>query len=111
MGQPFQQINITTAGASTTASINLDPSIADFKVRVYCNVSAGATVSYKLQYSLDPMTVLDADALWIDSTTIPAATATSKEENFTSPISRIRIVVGANDGTIKVQVLQGFMVG
>lgn len=112
MGLPYQKRTVTTAGASTmTPSINLDPNVADFKVRVYCSISNGATVSYKLQYSLDPMDVSDANAIWIDSTTIPAATATAKEELFNFPVSRIRIVVAANDGVITVQTLQGFMVG
>lgn len=109
MGQPYQEQSYTTSGTKT--SINLDPSVADFKVRVYVDKGA-ATVDYKLQYSLDPSTVADASSTWIDSTTIPASTSTSKEENFTSPISKFRLVFATlTGGTVKCQVLQGFMVG
>lgn len=108
MGLPFQQQTFT--GAITHPSMNLDPSVADFKVRVYCSVTG--SVSYKLQYSLDNRDqVSDANVLWIDSTTIPAATATSKEELFTVPVSRIRLVIANGDGSIVMQTLQGFMVG
>jgi hypothetical protein len=109
MGLPYQTQSYTTTG--TKESIALDPSIADFKVRVYVDKGAG-TVDYKLQYCLDPLTTADASCTWIDSTTIPASTSTSKEESFVTPISKIRLVITTlSSGTMKIQVLQGFMVG
>ena len=109
MGQPYQ--TVTYSAAATTPSIALDPSIADFKVNIYCSLSAG-TVSYKLQYSLDPLTTADASSTWIDSTTIGAGTSASKGDNYTVPISKIRLVIASlSGGTLTIQVLQGFMVG
>jgi hypothetical protein len=109
MGLPYQTVTYTTTG--TKASINLDPSIADFKVRVYVDKGA-ATVDYKLQYSLTPSDVADSASIWIDSTTIPASTTTSKEESFVTPISKIRLIItSVSGGTMTLQTLQGFMVG
>lgn len=109
MGQPYQEITYTSNG--TKASIALDPSIADFKVRIYVDKGA-ATVDYKLQYSLSPLTTVDASSIWIDSLNIPAGTSTSKEDNFTLPVQKIRLVFATlTGGTVTLQVLQGFMVG
>jgi len=95
-------------GALTTQSWNCDPSIAPFNVGIACIVTG--TVSYKLQYSydtLDSPTATDSDASWIDSTTIPAGTATSKEQVFTTPIARVRLVFASGTGSVKMTMLQG----
>lgn len=102
----YQTAAYTTTG--TKASLNLDPSIADFKATVAANV--GTTATYKMQYSLDPMSVADSAALWFDSTNIPAGTTTTKIEGLVSPVSRIRLVIAAVSGTLTLQVLQGISV-
>ena len=96
----------TTTG--TKGSINLDPSIASFKVTVA--VTVGTTATYKMQYSLDPMTVADASALWFDSLTIPAGTTASKVEAMTSPVARVRLIIAAVSGTLTLQIRQGISV-
>lgn len=90
----------------TKDSLNLDPSIAPFNSSVV--VSLGSTGTYGLQYSLDPMTVADADAIWVDSVNIPSGTTATAVTNFMFPVSRIRIVIVANGSTITLQALQGF---
>lgn len=93
--------------AITTGSINLDPYVAPFIATVACTLVAG-TISYKMQYSLDPMTVSDAAALWFDSGDIPAGTAASAVSTIINPISRIRFVIASiNTGPLTVQVTQG----
>lgn len=92
---------------ATTGSLNLDPAIVPFNVNVACTLVAGA-VSYKMQYSLSPMTVSDANALWFDSGDIPAATTTSAVSAFNYPVSRIRFVIASlTTGPLTVQVRQG----
>jgi hypothetical protein len=94
----------TTTG--TKDSLNLDPSIAPFNATVA--VTVGTTGTYKLQYSLDPMTVADSAALWFDSVNIPAGSTASIVTNFMFPVSRVRLVIAAISGTITLQTLQGF---
>lgn len=107
MGLPYQSRTFT--GAGTTASINLDPSIADFKVRVRATVTG--TISYKMQLSMNADSVADASAVWWDSAEIPAGTVATDEELINYPVARIRFVIASGDGSIFVEVLQGFMVG
>lgn len=98
-------------GALTTPSWNCDPSITPFQVSIACIVTG--TVSYKLQYSydtLDDPKAADSAADWIDSTVIPAATATTKEQTFTSPIARVRLVFASGTGSVKMTMLQGMSV-
>jgi len=106
MGALYNTVAYTTTG--TKASLNLDPSIADFKVTVATTV--GTTATYKMEYSLDPMTVADSDALWFENATIPAGTTTSKVALITTPIARVRLVIAAVSGTLTIQVRQGISV-
>ena len=103
---PYNTVAYTTTG--TKASLNLDPSIADFKATVA--VTVGTTATYKMQYSLDPMTVADAAALWFDSATIPAGTTASKVEGLVAPVARVRLIIAAISGTLTLQVSQGLTV-
>lgn len=90
----------------TKASVNLDPSIAPFNASVVCSLSS--TGNYKLQYSLSDSDVADADAIWVDSDNIPASTTATAVTNFMFPVTRCRVVISANGGTITLQVLQGY---
>lgn len=99
-----QTVSYTTTG--TKASLNMDPSITPFNATAA--VTVGTSGTYKLQYSLDPMTTADADALWFDSVNAPASSTTSIVTNFMFPVSRVRIVIDAISGTITLQILQGF---
>lgn len=104
----------TYTGPGTTASWNLDPSIAPFDVSISCAVLGGATASYKLQYSYDTLdnpTLGDSSATWFDSTDIPAATATSKSSALVSPVARIRLVIATlTGGTLQMTTLQGMSI-
>ena len=105
----FRTITYTDNG--TKDSINLDPSIADFKAFVAFTLSGGGTVDYKLQYSLSPMDVSDASALWFDSAVIPGSTTGSAVEALITPFSRIRAVITTlTGGTLTLQVRQGISV-
>lgn len=100
----YQELTYDSTG--TKASINLDPAILPFNATVCCTLSNTAT--YKLQYSLSPMTVADADALWLDSGDIPSGTTTSATSGFPYPVQRVRAVIAALNGTLTVQALQSY---
>ena len=100
----------TTTG--TKQSWNCDPSVTPFNVNVGAILLSG-TVDYKLQYSydtLDDPLLTDSDASWIDSNDIPAATSATAEANFSTPIARVRIIIDAISGSLKVTMLQGFSI-
>lgn len=99
----YQTNSYTTTG--TKASINLDPSIVPFNATVAVNV--GTAGNYKVQYSLDPMDVADASAIWSDTVNIPSGTTASAVTSIISPVSRIRIVIASITGTITLQTSQG----
>lgn len=109
---PLQRTEtFSNPGASTTPSWNCDPSIAPFQVGIACIVTGA--VSYKLQYSydtLDDPLATDSSASWIDSTVIPAGTTGTKEQTFTSPIARVRLVFASGTGSVKMTMLQGMSI-
>lgn len=95
-------------------SVNLDPSIAPFTVSVAFIVGAGATASFKMQYTLDnfddPL-MTDAQATWFDSTDFPAATAASKAAALPFTVTRIRAVIATlTDGPLTMTILQGMSI-
>lgn len=100
-----RKITYTTTG--TKESLNLDPSISPFDVSITATLSGGGSISYKMQYSLDPMTTADADATWTDSTGIPASSTTSLTANLTFPVERVRFIIASLTGSLIVQTLQG----
>lgn len=95
----------TYSTTGTKGSLNADPYIAPFQLSAVCTL--GSTGTYKLQFSLDPMTVTDANATWTDSVGIPSGTATSATTTFIGPISRVRAVITALGTTLIIQLLQG----
>jgi hypothetical protein len=102
----FQSVIYTTTG--TKQSLNLDPSITPFNAVIACTVLTGPA-SYKMQYSVTPFTVADADANWFDSGDIPAATTTSAVSGLITPASRVRLVIATlTAGSITLEITQGF---
>lgn len=97
----------TTTG--TKPSWNVDPSIAPFDLNVACSILSG-TAAYKMQYTLNPLdgpTEADTDATWFDFPDIPAGTAVSAQAGVNTPVARIRVVISAIAGSLKVEALQG----
>lgn len=102
----YRTTSYTTTG--TKDSLNFDPSIAPFNGSLAVTLSNGGSTSYKVQFSLDPMSVADADANWFDSVNIPAATAASAQTNIMFPVSRARLIIASLTGTLTLQIRQGF---
>lgn len=97
---------VTYTDTGTKASVNLDPSISPFNASVVCSLSS--TGNYKLQYSLSDSDVADSAAIWVDSVNIPSGTTATAVTNFMFPVSRARLIIVSNGGTISFQVLQGY---
>lgn len=104
----YQAVSYTTSG--TKSSLELDPSVVPFSATIACTLVSGS-VNYKLQYSLDPTSVADADALWFDSGDIPSGTTTSAVSSFAFPAYRVRLIIASISGQLTMQVLQGVMIG
>ena len=100
----YHTASYTTTGAQP--SLNMDPSIAPFNAMVA--VTVGSTGTYALQYSLDPMTTADGSATWFDSPDLPTGTTASGVSSLLAPVSRVRLNIAANTGTITIQTRQGF---
>jgi hypothetical protein len=100
----YQTAAYTTTG--TKASLNLDPSIAPFSATAVVGLSSGGSTDYKLQWSLDPMSVADADAVWFDSVNIPAGTASTAVTCFGAPVSRVRLIIASLTGSLTLNVAQ-----
>lgn len=96
----------TTTG--TKGSWNTDPSVVPFNCSL--NLTVTGTATYSLQYSydtLDSPTAVDSDATWVTSADIPVGTTISQQTAFSVPIARIRVVIAAISGSLKVEMLQG----
>ena len=98
--------SVTYTDTGTKASVNMDPSISPFNATVA--VTLGSTGTYKLQYSLSDPDTADSSALWFDSVNIPSGSTASLVTNLMFPVSRIRLIIAANGGTITLQSLQGY---
>jgi hypothetical protein len=98
----------TYTSPGTKGSWNLELTNAQASV----NITLTGTASYKLQYTLDPLDdplATDADASWLDSNDIPAGTSTSAVCTFMTPAARIRLVIAALSGSLKMEMLQDTM--
>jgi len=102
----YQTITYTTTG--TKDSINTDPSIAPFNATLAVTLTGG-TATYKAQWSISAPDVADADAIWFDSTDIPANTSASKVSYLTAPVGRVRLIIAAlSGGDLVLQLAQGY---
>lgn len=98
---PYQTASYTTTGVKD--SLKLDDPLA---VTVAATLVAGS-VSYKLEYSLDPASVSDADALWFESADLPAGSDAGGLAPFAFPVSRVRLdIASLTTGPLILQVLQ-----
>lgn len=104
----YKTVTYTTTG--TKESANVDSAIAPFDTTVAVTLTAG-TASYKLQYSLDPPEVSDANANWFDSTEIPTATAASIIKKLTMNVARVRLIIATlSGGNLVMQIQQGLSI-
>ena len=109
----MRPIRVTVGSATTSAVIPLDQYISPFNVGVAVTLSAGAGLTYKVQYTLDDVfasTFSAATATWFDHATITGKTA-SFDGNFSFPVSGIRLnVTPWTSGTATLNVLQAGLI-
>lgn len=105
----MRPIRVSVGSATTSAVIPLDQYISPFNVSVGVTLSAGASLTYKVQYTFDDVfspTFNPSTATWFDHATITGKTA-SFDGNFSMPVSGIRLnVTPYTSGTATMNVLQ-----
>lgn len=105
----MRPIRVSVSSQTTSATIPLDQYIAPFNVSVGVALSAGASLTYKVQYTFDDVfasTFNPSTATWFDHSTLVSKTA-SADGNFSMPVSAIRLNVTAyTSGTATMNVLQ-----
>jgi len=110
---PYYQ-KLTYSGPGTQPSIGLDACIVPFNAVVACSLLGGASASYKLQFTLNPLSdplATDADANWFDSPDIPGGSNTSALASFLTPAARVRLVIASlSGGSLQIEVQQPFSV-
>ena len=107
-------IRVTVGSATTSAVIPLDSYRSPFNVGFGCALSAGASLTYKLQYTYDDVQAASFDAAtatWFDHATMAAKTASS-DANIVVPVTAVRLNVTAwTSGTATLTILQAGMSG
>jgi len=107
-------IRVTVGSATTSGVIPLDNYRTPFNVGIGCALSAGASLTYKVEYTYDDVqsaTFNPATATWFDHATLAAKT-TSADGNIVVPVSALRLNVTAyTSGTVTMTVIQAGMPG
>lgn len=105
----MRPIRVSVGSATTSAAIPLDQYISPFNVSIGVTLSAGATLTYKVQHTFDDVFAAGFDpatATWFDHASLTAKTA-SADGNYAFPVSAIRLNVTAyTSGTATMNVLQ-----
>ena len=105
----MRPIRVAVSSATTSAPIPLDQYISPFNVSIGVTLSAGASLTYKVQYTYDDVfspTFSAATATWFDHSTITGKTA-SFDGNLSFPVAAIRLnVTPYTSGTATINVMQ-----
>ena len=111
MARPIRQ-TLAPAGAAVGAPVVLNLSSrsgAPFEVSFAVDLSAGASMTYKVQHTFDDVfdNAFDpSTATWFDHTTVVGETA-DDYGSYTAPVTAIRVNVTAwTSGTLNFTVLQ-----
>ena len=110
-----QPIRVTLGSATTSNVIPLDNYRTPFNVGIGCVLSAGASLTYKVQYTYDDVqasTFSPSTATWFDHATLAPAKTTTSDGNIIVPVTAIRLNVTAwTSGTVTMTVIQAGMPG
>ena len=101
----MRPIRVIKTGTGTTNAIPLDCYISPFNIGFGVEVSAGATVNYKVQHTFDNVEDSSITAVWFDHPTITGQTANA-DGNYAFPVAAVRLNASANDGTLTFVVIQ-----
>lgn len=102
--------SFTVASASASTPFVLDQRAQNFQVTLGCDVSAGATLTYSVQYTFDDPFQPGwnpATANWQNHPTLTSRTA-SDASNLAFPARAVRInVTSYTSGSVRFTVIQG----
>ena len=105
----MRPIRIPVSSATTSSVVPLDQYISPENVSIGVTLSAGASLTYKVQYTYDDVfasTFSPATATWFDHATLTGKTASS-DGNFAFPVVAVRLnVTPYTSGTATLNVLQ-----
>jgi len=105
----MRPIRVAVGSATVSAPIPLNTNVDPFNVSIGVTLSAGASLTYKVQYTYDDVwdpAFNAATATWFDHATITGKIA-SFDGNFTSPVVACRLnVTPYTSGTATMTVLQ-----
>lgn len=107
----MRAISTTVSSATSGATLPLDTYRNPFNVSLGCVVSAGATLTYKVQHTFDDVWNSSVTPTWFDNASITGRTASS-DGNYAYPITAVRLVVTAwTSGSVTMTVIQSGMPG
>jgi hypothetical protein len=86
--------------------INLDPSKLVFNVAVLVDIVSGAA-NYSIEFTHDPVDEI-SNVRWLTDPAFPSAENTTGIFALTTPVTAIRLNIGAMTGEIRFSVIQGY---
>lgn len=102
-------VRVSVGAVAVSAPIPLNNYSSPFNVGVGCDLSAGGSATYTVQYTYDDVfspTFVPASASWFDLTGITAQTA-DKDGAITAPCTAVRLNVTVwASGTVTMTVIQ-----
>ena len=105
----MRPIRVSVGSATVSQVIPLDQYISPFNVGLGVALSAGASLTYKVQHTFDDVfasSFSPATATWFDHATITGKTASS-DGNYAFPVTAVRLnVTPWTSGTATLQILQ-----
>lgn len=109
----MRPVRQTVSGAGVGGVIPLDIYLKPFNVTLACDLSAGATASYTVQYTLDDVFASEfnpATATWFNHPDLTNQTADAVA-TLISPVTGIRVNVASNTGSLAFTVAAAGMIG
>lgn len=101
----MRPVKVTLGGTGTTAAIPLDNYISPFNIGFGVEVSAGATVNYKVQHTFDNVQDSSITPVWFDHPTVTGQISNA-DGNYAFPVTAVRLNASANDGALTFVVIQ-----
>jgi len=97
-------VDVTEAGDGPIIPLNRWQK--DFNVTVACDLSAGAVLTYTLQYTLDKVNRSGVTPVWFESLDLAGASGTGIS-NIISPAAAVKVSVDSyTSGTLTFRVIQ-----
>ena len=103
-----------TVSATGNFPVVLDPAIVPFQVSVAVVLGSGASATFEVDYTLDPLNPGPSDPqspTWFTTAGIPAGSTGNSQAQITTPVTALRLNVSAlSGGVLYFKVLQGYKV-